>query len=284
MERLYEIAGIGFRVEAPDAQFFLEDGLLAPFRQEDARPVHSISLELVPKLREPEGRQIFSGDGMQVYAIPDGQIRYKGVLVNNWQTAYLRNLRRGTESRVQIKKHKNYQRITPVAALESMELEHQLIRHGGFLLHASYIEWNGEAILFTAPSGTGKSTQAELWCRHRGAQLVNGDRAAVMVGQNGVAACGVPYSGLSPVNRNRTLPLKAIVLLSQAKTDSVVRLSGRKAVRSLMEGCCVNTWDREDMHQCMDTVMQVASRVPMYHLACTKDASAVDALEDAMKK
>lgn len=284
MERFYEIAGIGLCVEAPDQQLFSEDGLLAPFRRDKTEPGHRIHLKLVERLSPPEGRQVFSADCRQVYQLPNGSIRYEGVLKDRWETAYMRIARRAGQSTVEIIKHENHSIITPVAVLEAMELEHQLIRNGGFLLHAAYVEWRGEAILFTAPSGTGKTTQAALWCRLRRAQLINGDRAAVMVRPQRVEACGVPYSGLSSVSRDRTLPLKAIVQLSQAKATRIERLSGREAVRSLMEGSCISTWDPEDMRLSMETVMQAASRVPVYHLACTPDASAVTALEEALKE
>lgn len=284
MNRFYEIAGIGLCIEAPDHHFFLEDGLLAPFRRDNLVPSHTVHLELADSLTPPEGQLAFSANSKKVFQVPNGQIRYDGVLKGAWESAYMRIARSGDQSKVQITKHKNYARITPISALEAMELEHQLIQHGGFLLHASYIEWRQEAILFTAPSGTGKSTQAELWCQFRQAQLINGDRVAVMVRQQIIEACGVPYSGLSSVSQDKTLPLKAIVLLSQAKTTHIERLSGRAAVKALMDGSCVNTWNPEDMRLCMEAVIQVVNRVPVYHLACTPDESAVIALQEAMKK
>ena len=64
-----------------------------------------------------------------------------------------------------------------VVFLGPLALEKHVLNHGGIVLHCSYIKYKEKAILFSAPSGTGKSTQASLWEQHRGAKTINGDRA-----------------------------------------------------------------------------------------------------------
>lgn len=135
-------------------------------------------------------------------------------------------------------------------------------------------------MLFTAPSGTGKSTQAQLWCDHRGAELINGDRIAV---GNGMIY-GIPFCGSSTVAKNVTLPLAAVVYLSQAPTNTITRLRGVAAFRKLWEGCSVNVWDEEDMDRCSRAVMDTVAAVPVLHLACTPDERAVALLEQALKE
>ena len=49
-----------------------------------------------------------------------------------------------------------------------MGLEHLLATQRAVILHSAYIDYKGKAILFSAPSGTGKSTQAELWMDESG--------------------------------------------------------------------------------------------------------------------
>jgi hypothetical protein len=163
-----------------------------------------------------------------------------------------------------------------------MEAEHKIVRKGGFLLHAAYIRHGEGAILFTAPSGTGKSTQAELWRSLRGAELINGDRAAVYSRENGVWVMGVPFSGSSGVAKNVSLPLKAIVYLAQSPLTSITSLSGFRAFRRLWEGCSVNVWNLDDVNTCTQNVMNAIGVVPVFYLACTPDESAVIALEKAL--
>ena len=59
--------------------------------------------------------------------------------------------------------------------LQALELFHLLLLEGGAVLHASYILVRGRAILFSGPSGVGKSTQANLWAQYRSAEVINGE-------------------------------------------------------------------------------------------------------------
>jgi hypothetical protein len=74
------------------------------------------------------------------------------------------------------------------------------------------------------------------------------------------------------------LPIAAIVYLSQAPESRICRLTGTAAFRRLWEGCSINVWDPDDMERCTDAVSGTVASVPVYHLACTPDESAVLAL------
>ena len=197
--------------------------------------------------------------------------------------AYMRIHRFEEDSWVQMKRSSIVDGVGAKLILAAMELEHQIVQHHGFLFHSSYIRYGDGAILFTAPSGTGKSTQADLWCRLRDAELINGDRSAVVMEEGKAMVHGVPYSGSSGVSHNVTLPLKAIVRLTQAPVTRIKRLTGLQAFRHVWEGCTINTWNRNDMSLCMETVMEVVQSVSVFHLACTPDESAVIALEKALQ-
>jgi hypothetical protein len=197
---------------------------------------------------------------------------------------YQQIYRKGDHSRILVLRQAVLDRIRSKIVLRSMELEHQLSQRAGFLLHASVIEWKGRAILFTAPSGTGKSTQAELWRRLNGAQIINGDRCAVTVEEDRVIAWGIPFCGTSGIYRNVSLPLGAIVYLSQASESSVQKLTGFLAFRCIWEGCSVNVWNQEDVGSSTQAVLDTVQRVPILHLACTPDKTAVDVLLRALEK
>lgn len=150
------------------------------------------------------------------------------------------------------------------------------------IFHASYIGYKGNGILFTAPSGTGKSTQAELWRVHRGAQIINGDKAGVRL--NGLPmAHGLPFSGTSQICKNVSLPLCAIVVLSQAPINSVRRLGPSEAVASLCPNLFADMTIPEEWNLALKLLLDLISTVPVYALACTPDVHAVEALEQAMK-
>ena len=166
---------------------------------------------------------------------------------------------------------------------ELYDFPHYLPRFGKMLLHGAYVLYKGKAIVFTAPSGTGKSTQAELWKASFGAQIVNGDRVAIGA-ENGVAmAYGLPFSGSSDDCGNIDAPIAAIVSLTQAKENSVRQLRGAQAIKALMRGAYVLPQYREDMTKQLAVAQDVLRYAPICHLACLPDASAAQVLHSVLK-
>jgi hypothetical protein len=100
----------------------------------------------------------------------------------------------------------------------------------------------------------------------------------------GVVVRGIPFCGSSGVCENESFPLEAIVYLSQAPKTEILPLRGVQAFRRVWEGCSVNVWNVEDVSTCTDAVLDVVQRVPVFHLACTPDETAVEALERELKK
>lgn len=284
MERCYTIAGVRFRVCCPAEWMYREDGVLSAYRSPDVETEHTLEFQVVEELSPPEGELIYSQPNRRIYRSAAAQIRYDGALGGGLLGAHTRISREGALSRIQVKRDTILGRITPKLVLNAMEAEHRIVMAGGFLLHASYICHQGKAILFTAPSGTGKSTQAELWCRLRGARLLNGDRAAVMAEADGVMVRGVPFAGSSGVFENETFPLAAIVYLSQTPETAITPLVGLRSFKAIWEGCSVNIWNPEDVAVCSETVLTVVQRIPVFHLACTPDESAVEALEQELNR
>lgn len=282
MERFYSFAGITIRITGDDTIMYNDDGILTSYSVSPGAYDHTVSFEIVDHLPLPAGKCVYESAAMRVYADGDSRIYYCGSLENGVEGAYLRGERKGNMSKVQGTKQWAPERISPRMVLGRLEAEYHIAAHGGFLLHASFIRWKDGAILFTAPSQTGKSTQAELWCSLRGAEQINGDRAAVMVSQNDVRAWGLPFCGSSGISKNVNLPLKAIVYLSQAKKTSIQRLTGLRAFSRVWEGCSVHVWEREDLQRCTDAVIQAVEQVPVFHLSCTPDETAVAALERAL--
>lgn len=270
-------------VDIPDTWMYEEDRQLAPFRVQRAYNPHIFCFKPVASIMAPGGEPETIIPGVRIYRENGYYVRYIGTVEEGWEKAYIRAEHREKESNVQVKVSEKINRIGVKTALNAMGAEHLIAKVGGFLFHCAYIDHGGKAILFTAPSGTGKSTQAELWAQYREAEIINGDRAAVCV-RDGVFAEGIPFCGSSSYCSNRTLPLTAIVYLSQAPETNIRKLRGAEAFTKIWEGVSVNTWITEDMEAVSNAVLQVAAEVPVYHLACTPDESAVVALEEALRK
>lgn len=165
-------------------------------------------------------------------------------------------------------------RIAPYLAIEEI-----LLKEEAFILHASFISWHGSGILFTAPSGTGKSTQAELWRRFRGAEIINGDRAVIRKQGESYIAYGSPYAGSSNIHKNESAPLKAIVMLSQGKENRIGASRKKESYIRLLKETLVNSWNPEFMKKMMELLWEVVEDIPIYDFSCRPDESAVETAE-----
>lgn len=176
-------------------------------------------------------------------------------------------------------------RILPQFRLSALfSPERLLLHHSAFQLHASVISWNGNGILFTAPSGTGKSTQADLWKRLEGAQILNGDRAIIRNENDKFRVYGSPYAGSSGIYTNHSVPIRAIVALSQASENSLRPLTAVAAFNQLYRESTVRYWDPEFVDVFSNLLLSLIERVPIYHLACRPDAGAVAILKAELSK
>ena len=284
MDRYYRFAGLEFQFSMDPELMYEKEYNLAPFSVPVVTTPHIFRFRKVDKLATPEGDCVWKNSGLQVYRGTDARIRYLGILEKQWSDAYFRVAHCGKKHEVQLRVDNYPDRVETRSVLESIDLQHLILQNQGFIFHCSYIHWNGKAILFTAPSETGKSTQADLWNKYRNAEIINGDRAAVRIVDGTIMAEGIPFSGSSNYCENRSLPIQAIVYLGQAPVTTIRKLRGYEAFSKIWEGISVNTWDREDMEKATDIVMQVAQTIPIYHMPCTPDEAAVEVLEQELRK
>ncbi|GHU78645.1 hypothetical protein AGMMS49992_29650 [Clostridia bacterium] len=157
--------------------------------------------------------------------------------------------------------------------------EKMLLSHGIVMLHCSLIESSGRGIAFTAPSQTGKSTQANLWRDCRGARILNGDRAILRVHPDGIYAYGSPWAGSSEIYTNERVRLSALVALSQAPTNTARPLTHTEGLQYILAGTSLPLWDEKLFDRGMATIERILTEVPLVMLACTPDDRAVETLE-----
>ena len=164
-----------------------------------------------------------------------------------------------------------------------MDIEATLLDLGALILHASLVRWEGRGIVFSAPSGTGKSTQAELWEHFAGAEILNGDRAAIREKDGIWKGYGLPYAGTSGIYRNESAPLTAIVALRQAKENRIRRIYGAEAFRYLYPETMIHRWDPDFERRAADLLLKVISDTPVFLLECLPDREAVGILKAEMQ-
>ena len=163
-------------------------------------------------------------------------------------------------------------------------LEQILLRQQALILHASFVAWEQKGILFSAPSGTGKSTQAELWKKYLGSEIINGDRAGIRKKDGIWRAYGLPYAGSSRIYRNESVPLRAIVILEQAEENHICPLGKTEAIIRLLPEFSLHRWNATFMNKAMDLITEIVDHVPVYLLKCRPNKQAVEMLRETLEK
>lgn len=162
--------------------------------------------------------------------------------------------------------------------------EELLLRKKAIVLHASLIESKYGGILFTGPSGIGKSTQADMWTKYEQAQILNGDRPILKTENENWHAYGSPYAGSSEYYVNKGVTIKAIVVLEQGQSCSIEQLKPSKAFLKFYSGMTVNTWRPDYVEQIVDLTKDLAEKVPVYLLKCAPNYEAVKILKSVLER
>lgn len=112
----------------------------------------------------------------------------------------------------------------------------QLPNFNRFVFHGAAITYKDKGVLFTAPSGTGKTTHIRFWKKVFGDDVlvVNGDKPILKVDEN-VTVYGTPWAGKENYQLNRQAPLKSICVIKRGTDNTVTRLKDEEAVKCLMQ-------------------------------------------------
>ncbi len=159
-----------------------------------------------------------------------------------------------------------------------------LIRHNGILLHSSAVILDNKAYLFSAPSGTGKSTHTALWLKEfPETEILNDDKPAIRILNDGIYVYGTPWSGKTDLNLNRKVPLQGIAFLERGTKNEISPLDPMKALENLLNQT-VRPGDREYASKLFDLLDQILTRVPIYKLSCNMDPEAAHVSYEVMSK
>lgn len=161
---------------------------------------------------------------------------------------------------------------------------HMVLDEGAVVLHAAVMRWRGQAILFCAASGTGKTTQVSLWQQAEQVEVINGDRALCIPGNGSWSVHGQPWCGASRQCLNTSAPLGAIVLLEQAQRNEVERLPPFDAVLGLLPRVFAFPWDPDAAGKVITALDSITGQVPVLRLRCRPDLDAVRVLRQALDR
>lgn len=155
------------------------------------------------------------------------------------------------------------------------KLAQLLVQDDILLMHGAVVAVDGQAYLFTAKSGTGKTTHTRLWMRQFGdrAVMVNGDKPLLHITSEGVTVYGTPWDGKEHLSTNTSCPLKALCILTRSETNHIERISKKEAPPMLCQQS-YRPCSPIGAQKTLALVDRLGSSVPLYRLGCNMEPEA----------
>ena len=140
----------------------------------------------------------------------------------------------------------------------------------GYYVHSSAVVCDGKAYLFTAPSGTGKSTHTEKWIRLFGAHYLNDDKPIIRQVDGQWIAYGTPWSGKHDLSSNEGVPLGGIACLRRGEKNEIFPMAPAAAVPFLMSQTVYHLTQEQTLKK-LDLMDKIITQVPIWELRCLPD-------------
>lgn len=162
------------------------------------------------------------------------------------------------------------------AALYRM-IANRMLEYDTVLFHGSAISVDGQGYLFTALSGTGKSTHTALWRSHFGdrAVMVNDDKPLLRIRDDGVWVCGTPWDGKHRISTNTMVRLKGIAILTRREHNSIRPMPAAMALPTILQQSH-RPQNTEDVSKTLELIDKMLQHVPVYLLKCNMDPEAAE--------
>ncbi len=160
----------------------------------------------------------------------------------------------------------------------------KLIDYNGIMLHSSCVEKDGYAYLFSADSGTGKSTHTHLWLKNlSGTRIINDDKPALIKENDVWYAYGTPFSGKTDENLNVKVPIRAITFIKRGNENSVNKLPVNEAIK-LLFGQTIRPSIEDRALKTLGTVDSILRNVSVFSLECNMDDDAAFASYNGIER
>lgn len=152
---------------------------------------------------------------------------------------------------------------------------------GTFLMHGAVIAEGEKAFLFTASSGTGKTTHIRLWLDNiAGSYVVNGDKPLIHIGDK-VTVYGTPWAGKEGMQKNTGVELCGIVFLERGIDNSIVKIPLPQVLPLFIQQT-YRPNDKQKLENILQLIRKLGSRVPLYRLKCNMQPDAAFTAYEAL--
>lgn len=151
----------------------------------------------------------------------------------------------------------------------------QMIRYNIILFHGSAVAVDGKAYLFTAKSGTGKSTHTALWRKYFGkrAIMVNDDKPLIEITESDVIVYGTPWDGKHRLSTDTAVPLKAVCVLERGEENEIAKMKKREVYPVMIEQV-YRSENVENMRSTLVLIDKLCEKTALYRLKCNMDIEA----------
>ncbi len=169
--------------------------------------------------------------------------------------------------------------VWPDSYLETLavyrKIAERLPFYDTFLMHGSCVAVDGQGYLFTAASGTGKSTHTRLWCESFGekAVMINDDKPLIKVNDGGAIVYGTPWDGKHHLSTNTSALLKAVCILERGSENEICAISFREAYQMILQQS-YRPMDREALVRTLELIGRLPAAVGFYHMKCNVEPAA----------
>lgn len=160
-----------------------------------------------------------------------------------------------------------------------------LERYNGFFFHCSCFEFEGNAYIFTAKSGTGKSTHTRLWRKVFGDKvtMINDDKPIIRLLNDKFFVFGTPWNGKHSISNNIKAPIKAVFYLHQAKENKVEKCEPIDAISKILSQTILPD-SKTTMNTLLDMTEKFVTDIPVFDLYCNISEDAVNTAYNATKE
>ncbi len=153
------------------------------------------------------------------------------------------------------------------------------------LFHGSCVAVDGAGYLFTAKSGTGKSTHTRLWRELLGSRaiMVNDDKPLIRAAEDGAVVYGTPWDGKHRLSSNIAVPLRALCILTRAADNHIEPITAAEACPMLLQQV-YRPADPAALAKTLELIDRLAARVKLYRLGCNMEPEAAELSYHTMKE
>ena len=158
-----------------------------------------------------------------------------------------------------------------------------IIDRDGFLMHGAVIEVHGAGIMFTALSGTGKSTHIRLWRKFFGkdCHIVNGDKPLIRLFDGKPVVYGTPWAGKEGWQANHSAPLKKVCFLERSATNHITEISKNEAFQRVQSQLFM-PGNGLKLAQTLEHLNTFLQNTDFYVLGCNMDIEAAEVAAKGM--